>query len=79
MISAQPHSEKPQTWHLTHPSANSSCNPWRPGSALSLLWQQDQEADRPLGGVRPRHLWDALSTTGDGSFAVKISYWLPVR
>ncbi len=22
-----PHSEKPQTWHFTHPSANSNCDP----------------------------------------------------
>ena len=22
-----PHSENPQTWHFTHPSANSSCDP----------------------------------------------------
>ena len=52
---------------------------WRPGSALFLVWQQDQEADRPFGRVRPSDLWDALSTTGDSFFAVKISYWLPVR
>lgn len=24
---AHPHSEKPHTWHFTHPSANSSCEP----------------------------------------------------
>ncbi len=52
---------------------------WRPGSALFLVWQQDQEADRPFGRVRPSDLWDALSTRGDSFFAVKISYWLPVR
>ena len=52
---------------------------WRPGSALFLVWQQDQEADRPFGRVRPGDLWDALSTSGDSFFAVKISYWLPVR
>jgi hypothetical protein len=37
------------------------------------------EANRPFGRVRPRDLWDALSTSGDSFFAVKISYWLPVR
>ena len=52
---------------------------WRPGSALFLVWQQDQEADRPFARVRPGDLWDALSTRGDSFFAVKISYWLPVR
>ena len=52
---------------------------WRPGSALFLVWQQDQEADRPFGRVHPNDLWDALSTRGDSFFAVKISYWLPVR
>jgi hypothetical protein len=29
--------------------------------------------------VCPRDLWDALSTSGDSFFAVKISYWLPMR
>ena len=52
---------------------------WRPGSALFLVWQQDREADRPFARVRPGDLWDALSTRGDSFFAVKISYWLPVR
>ena len=52
---------------------------WRPGSALFLVWQQDQEGDRPFRRVRPRDLWDALSTRGDSFFAVKISYWLPVH
>jgi hypothetical protein len=52
---------------------------WRPGSTLFLVWQQDQEADRPFARVRPDDLWDALSTSGDSFFAVKISYWLPVR
>jgi hypothetical protein len=52
---------------------------WRPGSTLFLVWQQDQEADRPFARVRPGDLWDALSTSGDTFFAVKISYWLPVR
>ncbi|HJU67249.1 MAG TPA: DUF5916 domain-containing protein [Gemmatimonadaceae bacterium] len=52
---------------------------WRPGSALFLVWQQDQEADRPFARARPGDLWDALSTSGDSFFAVKISYWLPVR
>ena len=45
----------------------------------SLVWQQDQEADRPFAKVRPGDLWDALSTSGDSFFAVKISYWLPLR
>ena len=52
---------------------------WRPGSALFLVWQQDQEADRPFRRVRPRDLWDAFSTRGDSFFAVKVSYWLAVR
>jgi hypothetical protein len=52
---------------------------WRPGSALFLVWQQDREGDRPFARVRPRDLWDAFSTRGDSFFAIKISYWLPVR
>ncbi|MDQ4079179.1 MAG: DUF5916 domain-containing protein, partial [Gemmatimonadota bacterium] len=51
---------------------------WRPGSALFVVWQQDQEADRPFRRVRPGDLWDALSTSGDSFFAVKVSYWLPL-
>jgi hypothetical protein len=52
---------------------------WRPGSALFLVWQQDQEADRPFARARPGDLFDAFSTRGDSFFAVKVSYWLPVR
>jgi hypothetical protein len=52
---------------------------WHPGSTLFVVWQQDQEGDRPFGRVRPGDLWDALDTSGDSFFAVKISYWLPVR
>jgi hypothetical protein len=52
---------------------------WRPGSALFLVWQQDQEAARPFDMVRPGDLWDAFSARGDSFFAVKVSYWLPVR
>jgi hypothetical protein len=51
---------------------------WRPGSALFLVWQQDQAADRPFARARPADLWDAFSTRGDSFFAVKVSYWIPL-
>jgi hypothetical protein len=52
---------------------------WRPGSAIYVVWQQDHEADRPFDMVGPGDLWDALRTSGDSFFAVKVTYWLPVR
>jgi hypothetical protein len=51
---------------------------WRPGSSLFVVWQQDQEVDRPFRRVRPGDLWDAFNTSGDTFFALKVSYWLPL-
>jgi hypothetical protein len=52
---------------------------YRPGSMLFLVWQQDRGADRPFATARPSDLFDALNTRGDSFFAVKLSYWIPLR
>jgi hypothetical protein len=53
---------------------------WRSGSALYLVWQQDRQADADVARpVRPSRLWRALGSRGTNLFAVKLTYWLPVR
>jgi hypothetical protein len=52
---------------------------WRPGSTLYVVWQQDREGERAYRLARPRDLFDAFSTRGDNIFAVKLTYWLPLR
>ena len=53
---------------------------WRAGSALYLVWQQDRHADDEVArAVAPRRLWRAVQTRGANLFAVKVTYWLPVR
>jgi hypothetical protein len=53
---------------------------WRLGSALYLVWQQDRHADEDVARpVRPRRLWRAVRSRGANLFAVKLTYWLPVR
>lgn len=52
---------------------------FRPGSTFYFVWQQNREGDdRPGQFVRPRSLWDSLSSNGENFVAVKISYWIPV-
>ena len=53
---------------------------WRPGSTLFLVWQQNRFGlEDPLERARVGDLWNTLSADGDNYFAVKVSYWLPVR
>ena len=52
---------------------------WRPGSTMFVVWQQDRNADRAVRLVRPRDLFDSFNASGDNFFALKVSYWLPVR
>ncbi|MDP9177797.1 MAG: carbohydrate binding family 9 domain-containing protein, partial [Gemmatimonadota bacterium] len=52
---------------------------WRPGSTMFVVWQQDRSADRAVQLVRPGDLFDSFNASGDNFFALKISYWLPVR
>jgi len=53
---------------------------WRPGSTLYMVWQQNRFGlEDPLSRARVGDLWNTLSADGDNYFAVKVSYWLPVR
>ena len=52
---------------------------FRLGSTLYFVWQQNREgSDRPGQFVRPRSLWDSLSSNGENFVAIKVSYWIPV-
>lgn len=53
---------------------------WRLGSTLFLVWQQNRNANDPIGTiVRPSQLLDVLSAPGSNFFSAKVSWWLPVR
>ncbi len=46
---------------------------------MYLVWQQNRSADREVARVRPGDLFNAFNSKGDSFFAIKLSYWLPVR
>ena len=51
---------------------------WRPGSTAYFVWQQNRADQRSVGSlVGPGNLYDALRSSGDNVFAVKLNYWLP--
>ena len=53
---------------------------WHPGSTLFVVWQQNRRASDALG--EPVRAGDLLNTTraaGDNYFALKLSYWLPLK
>lgn len=53
---------------------------WRAGSTLYLVWQQDRHADDEVArAVRPHRLWRTMGARGANLFALKATYWLPVR
>jgi hypothetical protein len=53
---------------------------WRPGSTLYIVWQQDREISETLSGrVGAGDMFRSLSAPGSNFFAVKTSFWLPVR
>jgi hypothetical protein len=53
---------------------------WRLGSTLYLVWQQDRHADDDIARpVRPGRLWRAVQSRGANLFAIKVTYWVPVR
>jgi hypothetical protein len=53
---------------------------WRLGSTLYLVWQQDRQADDDVArSVGPQRLWRAMRSRGANLFAIKATYWLPVR
>ena len=53
---------------------------WRPGSTFFLVWQQNKlnRSDRNRF-VEPGDLVTALGETGDNLFALKFTYWFPVK
>jgi len=53
---------------------------WRPGSILYLVWQQNRRASEALGDrVGLTDMFRSLSAPGSNFFAVKMSFWLPVK
>lgn len=53
---------------------------WRPGSLLFVVWQQDRSDEVERGAlVGPGDLFDSFRAPGDNVFAVKASFWLPIR
>ncbi|NNG16866.1 MAG: hypothetical protein HKM89_10330, partial [Gemmatimonadales bacterium] len=53
---------------------------WRPGSTLFLVWQQNRSgAGDPRERAGLGNFFDSFSAEGENFFAVKVSYWLPVR
>jgi Domain of unknown function (DUF5916) len=53
---------------------------WRPGSILYLVWQQNRRATEAMGDrVGFTDMFRSLSAPGSNFFAVKMSFWLPVK
>jgi hypothetical protein len=53
---------------------------WRRGSTLFAVWQQDRSGLEPPGGrAGLGDVWGSLSAPGDDVFALKVSFWLPVK
>ncbi|MCP3139298.1 DUF5916 domain-containing protein [Pyxidicoccus xibeiensis] len=52
---------------------------FRPGSTLFFVWQQDRSNEEALGTVlEPSALGNTFSAPGSHTFAVKLSWWIPV-
>ena len=53
---------------------------WRPGSILYLVWQQNRRLTEAIGDrVGLTDMFSSLSAPGSNFFAVKMSFWLPVK
>ncbi len=53
---------------------------WAPGSTLFLVWQSNRSGSNSDGSlVGLNDFGDALGAEGDNFFALKLTYWLPVR
>jgi len=53
---------------------------WRPGSTLYLVWQQDRKITEVLrDSVGLGDMFRSLRAPGSSYFAVKMSFWLPVK
>ena len=53
---------------------------WHPGSTLFVVWQQNRRASEAVGdAVRVGDLFSTTRAGGDNFFALKLSYWIPVK
>ncbi|HYT64377.1 MAG TPA: DUF5916 domain-containing protein [Gemmatimonadales bacterium] len=53
---------------------------WRPGSTLYVVWAQNRDGSRATDhGVGFGDLMNSFRARGDNFFAVKVSYWIPVK
>ena len=53
---------------------------WHPGSILYLVWQQNRRASEAIGDrVGLTDMFRSLSAPGSNFFAVKMSFWLPIK
>jgi hypothetical protein len=53
---------------------------YRPGSTLFLVWQQDRSASEQHGRrISVGDVFDGFSASGNNFFAVKATFWLPVK
>jgi hypothetical protein len=53
---------------------------WRPGSTLYLVWQQDRRISESLSErIGVGDMFRSLTAPGANVFAVKMSFWMPVR
>lgn len=53
---------------------------WKPGSTFFLVWQQNRfTRDHNNRFIEPGDLVNALGETGDNIFAIKFTYWFPVK
>jgi hypothetical protein len=52
---------------------------WRPGSTLYAVWQQDGFQPLAQGAaLSPQGVFEALKAPGRHTFALKLSWWIPV-
>jgi hypothetical protein len=53
---------------------------WRPGSTMYAVWQQNRDAQDPIGArVGLGDMFRSVRAPGSNIFLVKTSFWLPVR
>jgi hypothetical protein len=53
---------------------------WRPGSTVYVVWQQDREFREPVGRAAGiSDVMRSLGAPGANVFALKTSFWLPVK
>jgi len=53
---------------------------WRPGSTMYAVWQQNRDAQDPIGArVGLGDVFRSVRSPGTNIFLVKTSFWIPVR